>query len=328
MEQIQTQSFVRGQYQPFVPLKAKGTFGVFASGAAADKSMCRMGRETLEEFGYQVKEASFPSQPETPYHFGNEPPKVRAAKLMELADCDEVDVLLALRGGYGTIHILENLDFERLATAGKPIVGYSDITPLLLNFVQRTGRPAVHGAMLAEEFARYSSSESARESVQELLKLLSEDRYCPSYEGAAVRAAEGEGVLLGGNLSMLASLIGTPWDIDYAGALLMIEEVAEAPYRVHRMLSQLRYAEKFRGIRGVLFGSFLDADGNAWDLDQITALANDVFPNDNIPIVSLSGIGHHGLNRPLPLGVRARIREHVLEVQEALVAEASVKKKR
>lgn len=261
----------------------------------------------------------------------------RVTAIYEAFADSEVDVVICLRGGTGASELLPLFDFRRLSRTPKPFIGFSDVTALLLSFNTLAGIPAIHGPHVAFEFARAKDSELARESVDALETFLSgyfagtdstivlrgknardllpEDSSL-RYQTAVIGQLAGPLVapVVPANLTMLLSLLGTPWEPDLNGVILLLEEVNEAPYRIYRMLTQLLLAGKFDGLRGLAFGglSLAEAaareDGAPYDEESLMRrLAEDMFAVFDFPLLYSMPIGHELLNYPVPVRASGRI---------------------
>lgn len=220
-----------------------------------------------------------------------------------LAD-PETEVLWALRGGYGCSRLLEKLAAVPGLDRPKVFVGYSDMTFLHL-FFQRRNWPTVHAAMFWE---LNGSSPQREDNLRRLALLLAgrqdELRYdgLEPYNEAARRAADPvEGAMTGGNLTCLAAACGTPWAVQSEGRILFIEDVKESGYKIDRMLTQLRLAGAFDGVRAVVLGSFSRGD-------EYTEYALKRFAADfSAPVFKTDMFGHGEKNYPLVFGVPAVI---------------------
>ncbi|WP_313643881.1 LD-carboxypeptidase [Pseudomonas sp.] len=214
----------------------------------------------------------------------------------------EVDAILCMRGGYGSMRLLDGLDFELIARHPKPLIGYSDITALHTAIHQHTGLISFHGAMLNADLlgAKLPPTESS------LLALLSgqmrqgdEIVHPAAFALECVVAGTASGRLLGGNLSMLGATLGTLAEIDTQGGILFIEDVNEPLYRVDRLLTQLRLAGKLAGIKGVLVGDFAGITTAA-----LTPLLVETFAPLGVPVLAGWRSGHCDPNVCLPLGAK------------------------
>jgi muramoyltetrapeptide carboxypeptidase len=171
-----------------------------------------------------------------------------------LAD-DLTSVVMCLRGGYGSNYLLEGMDVAKIAQHPKPFFAYSDLTGIQLRLLDELGLPAFHGPMLAADFYLKDGIHLASFNAA----LVGNGYSVGANEGLrTLRAGTARGVLYGGCLSILASLVGTPWEPHTEGTLLFLEDVGAKPYQIDRMLWQLRKAGKFDGVTGVVFGEMLD----------------------------------------------------------------------
>lgn len=227
---------------------------------------------------------------------------LRRADLQRMLDDSTVRGLFCARGGYGSQRIVPSLDLTPLARAPKPVVGYSDATALLAAVVAR-GVTAVHGPMVATDLARGLSARSE----DHLRRLLSDAGYLWEAEFTdVIRHGRAVGRLVGGCLSMIAALLGTPWALETDGAILFIEDVGERPYRIDRLLTHLRQAGVFERLAGLVFGTFMSCpvvDGVS-ALDVVRACCADL----PFPVAFGLPAGHQGdgpgiENLALPLGV-------------------------
>lgn len=217
-----------------------------------------------------------------------------------LADDPSVKAILFARGGHGVLRILPGIDWTRLARVPRAYVGYSDLTPFLLEVVRRLGWVAFHGPMVASDLAAGLEA-SDRDA---LVGALTGE---PVTE-VALAGARGtdvvHGPLLGGCLSLLAAALGTPWRARLDGALLAIEEVGEPLYRVDRMLTHLRLSGSLAAVRGILIGSMSGTEATALEPSHLAELAAELAPG--VPVGWGLPIGHGGRNLTLPLGAPAR----------------------
>jgi len=177
----------------------------------------------------------------------------RISSLMSLWANSQVDLLLSLRGGYGCVQLLEDLDYDYLAKNPKPVLGYSDLTALfaaLYTQAYQTRLPLYHTPMLIE-LSRLKSAE--KNSFENLLGSLDPDAY-KAYEITPRKEK-----ILGGNLSVLTSLLGTKYIYDFRDSVLFIEDCNEPAYKIDRMLYQLKHAGVFSQVKKVIIGEALEA---------------------------------------------------------------------
>lgn len=226
----------------------------------------------------------------------------RHADLDAMLVDERVRAVFAARGGYGSQRIVPRIDWPRLAADPKPIVGFSDVTALLAGAVA-AGVVAIHGPMVGADLAR-GVTERSRAWLHSLLT-------DPAWQWeaevpVAIRPGRAQGRLVGGCLSVLVALLGTPWAPDTEGAVLFLEDTNEYPYRLDRLLTQLRQAGRLDGVAGVVFGTMaacrpLDGLGA---LDVIrTCFADAPFPV-GVGLPAGHATSDAGVeNLALPLGV-------------------------
>jgi muramoyltetrapeptide carboxypeptidase len=274
-----------------------GTIGIAAPAGPIDAERVAAGEKHLREAGFRVaRRADLTDR--CGFLAGDD--ARRASELMELWADPSVDAILCARGGYGCHRIMSQLDAQRVRDAAKPLIGYSDITTLLL-WQRRCcgGLVGFHGPMLEQP-------DPDAESAEALWALLRGTASAP-LRGAPAGGGRAEGVLVGGSLRLVVASLGTPWEIDTRDAILLVEDVNEKPYSVDRMLQQLRAAGKLDGLAGFGAGAFVDCEdprNPEPSVDEV--IAESVRPL-GIPFVRELPFGHVARNLPWPLGVRAAI---------------------
>jgi muramoyltetrapeptide carboxypeptidase len=240
------------------PLPGRGgRLGIFApAGQLQERRRFAAGVKILQQMGFRL---TFPAGLWPGMGYFADSDENRAAEFNRLFGDPEVKALLALRGGYGSLRILDRLDLARLARQPKLVIGFSDLTVLLNALYGRIGLLSLHGPTLS---SLAGLTEAAGQRFYRFLAVGDwEEIASPQIEvlrpGPTVRAP-----LIGGNLASLLSLVGTPWDFSWDGKILLLEETNEPGYRVDRMLSQLRLAGKLAGIKGLLLGDFSHGTGS------------------------------------------------------------------
>ena len=293
-----------------------------APAGPVDEARLERGKAELERLGFAVRvaEGVFDRR-----GFTAGTVESRLLQLHGLWADPDVAAIVCARGGAGTIQLLPGLDRGLVARNPKVLVGYSDITLLHLE-MERLGLTSLHGPMAARELA---DGEAAYDRTSLWHALTGEG--APYATGpddlVALADGKGEGVLRGGCLSMLAATAGTPWAPGRRGepAILFLEDVDEKPYRIDRLLRQLRAAGMIEGVRGVVFGDML---GCAPGIDDDYALEDvllEALAGLDVPVAIGVSSGHtpHP-NVTLPLGVRARL-ECAGEEARLTVLEAPVR---
>lgn len=226
----------------------------------------------------------------------------RRSDLQRMLDDPRVRAIFCARGGYGSQRLVPDLDLAPLARSPKAVVGYSDATALLGSIVG-AGVVAVHGPMVAQDMA---GGLSAR-SEDHLRRLLGDPSYMWEAElPEIVRPGRAVGRLMGGCLSVVAALVGTPWAPETDGAILFLEDVHERPYRLDRLLTQLRQAGKLERLAGLVFGTMMMCPvvDDVAPLDVVRACCADL----PCPVAFGLAAGHQGPgpgieNLALPLGL-------------------------
>jgi muramoyltetrapeptide carboxypeptidase len=216
-----------------------------------------------------------------------------------------IDAILCLRGGYGSPRFLDRIDFELLRCNPKPFVGYSDITALHLAISRYAGFVTFHGPMLNADLLG-GKQQPTESSLLSMLRgelqagsVLSHPR---AYPLITIVPGIARGRLLGGNLSMIAATLGTPYEIDAEGIVLFIEDINEPLYRIDRLLTHLRLAGKLSKLCGVLVGDIAGVDEQA-----LAALLRQTFEPLQIPVLAGWRSGHCDPNLTLPMGAMVRL---------------------
>jgi len=240
----------------------------------------------------------------------------RAAELTGFVEDPDVDAIVCARGGYGCHRIVPMLDATLFRKAAKPLVGYSDITTLLLWQRKVAGLVGFHGPML--ERGRKVEPE-ARES---LVRSLTGMGALPRLPGKSVFGGWAEGRLVGGNLAVVVASLGTPWEIDTRGAILCLEEVNEAPFRIDRALHQLLAAGKLGVAEGVAIGSLIGCEDPRYPSPTVDEVLEEILAPLAVPVVCGLAFGHGSPNLTWPFGARAALDgdRGELELLEAGVA--------
>jgi muramoyltetrapeptide carboxypeptidase len=245
----------------------------------------------------------------------------RAQEFHEFWRREDIAALICVRGGYGSNYLLEKLDYGLIAAQPKILLGCSDITSLLTAIHDRTGLIGFHGPMVAKDIADGTFDEASWKSALE-----GESNWSVPTSGIEVlRAGRAAGRLYGGCLSMLVASLGTPYEIQTEDCILFIEDIAEKPFRIDRMLTQLRLAGKLEKVRGFVFGEMLDCappKGETYTLQQVIMRALEPY---NVPIVYGLKSGHVSSgNITLPIGVQTELKAEGAEVQLRILETATL----
>ena len=232
----------------------------------------------------------------------------RKSDLQWALDNDEIKAIICFRGGYGTVRILDDIDFSHFVNHPKWIVGYSDVTALH-NKITQLGIASLHATMPV------NFKENTEEALLTLKKALFGQAYsitCPANANNKLGTAKGK--LVGGNLSMLYSLSGTKFDLDTNGTILFLEDLDEYLYHVDRMLWNLKLAGKLENLKGLIIGGMTDMNDNTIPFgSNATQIILDAVKEYNFPVCFDFPAGHLDDNRTLIL-----TKEWQLEVSEVL----------
>src|SRR5579875_1176625 len=285
-------------------LRPGDTVGIIAPASGFRRDDLEAGCAELRRLGYQP--FYLPSIFERQLYFAG-PAERRVHELHEMFSRPEVKAILCARGGYGCNYLLPQLDLELVRANPKIFAGCSDVTTLLTDLCDAAGLVTFHAPMVAGDLARpggfeQASWRAALSSGEPYGREFSAEEVEPLAEGTA------EGVLYGGCLSLLCASLGTPYEIRTQGTILFLEDRAERPYRIDRMLMQLKMAGKFDGVRGIIFGEMIDCDEPATLGYTARQVAMRILGELGVPMAFGLKSGHVSRGSiTLPLGVPARL---------------------
>ncbi len=233
----------------------------------------------------------------------------RLSQFLDSIGDGRAKALVALRGGYGSTYLLEHLQRANVG-AVKPLVGYSDITAVEIFLWQMLGWVTFYGPMAAAGFDAGAGKPRGYDMAS-FMRAVTETQagWTVSLEGTALVEGESEGVLLGGCLTLVETTLGTPWELDTADAILVLEDRAIKPYQVDRILMHLKQCGKLEGLRGIVLGDFPDSEPPVKGSPAVADVCRRILGGLGVPVVWGAPVGHTA--RPLltlPLGVRARLR--------------------
>ena len=245
----------------------------------------------------------------------------RAHEFQEFWRRDDIAALICVRGGYGSNYLLEKVDYRAVAAHPKILLGCSDVTSLLTAIHDRTGLVGFHGPMVAKDIADGTFDLSSWKNALQGAANWS----VPTAGVEVLRSGKAVGRLYGGCLSMLVASLGTQFEIQTDGCILFVEDIAEKPYRIDRMLMQMRLAGKLEKVRGFVFGEMLDCappKGETYNLQQVIMRVLAPF---NVPIIYGLKSGHVSSgNITLPIGVEAELEAEGADVSLRIVESSTV----
>ncbi len=261
------------------------------------------GLEHLRSLGFALQLGAH-TQHRGPLFFAGTPEQ-RLSDLHTAFANPHSSIVASVRGGYGSNYLLGNLNLDLLRSHPKPFFAYSDHTGLQLHLLDKLGLPVFHGPMVAADFALDNGVH-----LESFHAALAGNPYTVGHaEGLrTLKPGTAQGTLYGGCLSILVSLLGTPWEPHTEGKLLFLEDTGAKPYQIDRMLWQLRHAGKLEGIRGIIFGEMLDCASPGAPAHLLEEVIQHVFHDMDIPIAIGLRSGHVSRhNVTLTFGVQAAL---------------------
>lgn len=296
-------------------LKKGSTIGITAPASGVDNGEIQEGIALLKASGYSIVLGNTLTRK---FGYLSAPDTERAAEFMEFVERPDIDCILCARGGYGVMRILPMLDFGVIRSNPKIIIGYSDITALLVAITKLSNVITYHGPVASSTFDSFTVdyfkkalckpiAESSEQvpSTEFTPISFSDSRMTTLTDGVA------KGRLTGGNLSMIVATLGTPYEIDTKDSLLFLEDIAEEPYRIDRMLTQLWLAGKLQQCSGIILGQFKNCEAKRIPGFEVSFSLQEVLQSRitslGIPAVYGLPIGHVKSKMTIPLGVMAEL---------------------
>lgn len=253
--------------------------------------------------------------------------KERADELMHMFSNQEVDGILCVRGGYGAMRIVDLLDYDVIQKNPKVFVGYSDITALNIAIYQKTGLVTFHGPVGESNFNDFTVTSfenvlmnpKKRYKYHYLREENTEDN--PEFDFYTINGGKAEGELIGGNLSVLASMAGTKYTPDFENRIAFIEAIGEKTYRVDRMLTQLVQATNLSKANGIVLGAFYKCNVNDPPTLTLKQAIYDILKPLNIPLAYGFPFGHINNKITIPTGINAKFNadRRILKLMEPAV---------
>jgi len=286
-------------------LRPSDVVGIVAPASNIKRADLETGCEALRRSGYRP--FYFDSILEQDLYFAGSVER-RRRELEEMFLREDVRAIVCARGGYGANYLLGALDLQKVKDHPKIFVGYSDLTTLLTYFADGAGLVTFHGPMVAKDWTHEDGVDLASwhaalsETKSWELSLGVDSGVSGLVEG------DGEGILYGGCLSLLAASLGTAYEIRTEETILFMEDLAAKPYQIDRMLMQLKLAGKFEGVRGIVFGEMLDCVQTAKQEYTLEEVVRRVVGELGVPVAYGIRSGHAtARNITLPFGVRAAL---------------------
>lgn len=277
-------------------MKPGDEIGIISPAGPVKEEDLRKGREMLESAGFRVRMAG------NVYHrlgylAGED--NLRLQDLLTMLRTPRIKAIINTRGGYGSLRLLDKIAYDEIKREPKIIVGFSDITALLLAVHAKTGVVTFHGPVLKQ------LGSGDPQNLNNLLQVLGSDQPLRwnLADGKALSAGKVQGPLLGGNLSLICHLLGTPYMPPLEGAILFIEETKEPLFRIDRMLTHLKLSGSLAKLSGMVIGQ-MEGCGDKGAVEQLLL---DMAGELNIALATGLNVGHGGKNLTVPLGVTAEL---------------------
>lgn len=271
-------------------LKKGDLIGVAAPSARFDTALFEKGVACLENMGFRVR---VPEGIFGRLRYLAGPDRDRAGVVNDLFADPGIKGIISVRGGFGAMRILPHLDWEIIQQHPTLFMGFSDASALISGLISRGNTEAIHGPNLVS-LAR-AGEDTLRACYQTLTGRLEEVIVAG---GTCLCPGRATGRLVGGNLATLSHMVGTPFEPDFSGGILFIEDVGEPAYKIDRMLSQLKLAGCLDSVRGVVAGSFEDCANP----EYIPEIISEVFGEMEVPVLTGLDAGHGRTNLPLVMG--------------------------
>ena len=275
-------------------LKKGDAVGIVAPASHFDLDIFHKGIAVLESMGFNPVMDDGLYEKEN-YFAG--PDEHRADLINRYFSDKKIKAIICARGGFGSIRILSLLDFQSIQANPKCFVGFSDITAILSALSQKCGFTVFHGPNVT------TLAKASQKIKDAFYSALATDRSVrmKAQKGIILKSGAATGQVAGGNLTTLCHLLSTPYQSDFTDRLLLLEDTGEAPYRIDRMLTQMKLAGCFGGIAGLVLGTFRGCGRK----DEIYRIAFDAFQEYDIPMLAGLPVGHGQSNLMVPMGLTA-----------------------
>lgn len=285
-------------------LKKKDVIALAAPSFPVEKKEAQRCAKWIEKEGYRVKISRCLMEERNIHGYLAGDGKSRAKDLQELFEDPQVKAIFCIRGGYGSAHLMQDLDFERIKRNPKIFVGYSDITNLHIVLNQFCDLVTFHGPMIYTNFLKKEDAYT-KESFYRAIEMGEEMEFQnpEKQEYEVIRSGKAQGIVTGGNMTVLSRGIGTFFQVDTRDKILFLEEVEETIPCLDMMITQMEYAGLFHKVRGILFGSFKGCSNDRYDASyRVDDFLRERMAKYPIPIMSHIASGHEKPMGTIPLG--------------------------
>ncbi|MBN2572068.1 MAG: LD-carboxypeptidase [Ignavibacteriales bacterium] len=296
-------------------LKAGDTVGLIAPGSYITNEELVSTIANLETLGFKVRYSKYILE-QNGYLSGND--EQRAYDIHEMFADKNIKGILCARGGYGCMRILDLLDYELIKNNPKCFIGFSDITALLYGIYQKTGLVCFHGPVGISSMNDYTLDYLKKTVMEKRNSLViksaveENEETNSAYKKYVITSGSAEGILVGGNLSIVAALVGTPYFVGLENKILFLEEIGEEPYRIDRMLTQLILSGEMKKVKGIVLGVFRDCESKEEDPSyeksfSLSQVLFDRLQNLGVPVMYGMSFGHIRNKITIPFGVKAKL---------------------
>ena len=270
--------------------------GIAAPAGPFEIAKFERGVAAIKDMGFEVL---VPDDLQQPERFLAASDAHRASQLTDLFRTPEINGIICARGGYGSLRILDLMDFDLFRHYPKIFMGFSDISALISSITRQSRLTAFHGPNVT------TLGQATPQTKTSFYHAVTSDQplNIRSQKSRVISPGIGTGIVSGGNLATLCHLLGTPYAPAYQNQILVIEDTGEAHYRVDRMLFQMKMAGCFQGLSGIVLGSFHDCGR----YEGICNIVKNVFEDLQIPILGGFEIGHGDDNVTIPMGIQATL---------------------
>jgi len=290
-----------------LPLKEGSTVAFTAPASPAGVGEVRVAAKLFEKIGCKTIIGQTAAKPNYSYRYFSESDDFRAEEFMDLIRNTDVDAIICARGGYGVMRILEKIDYDEISRNPKIIMGFSDITALLNAVYKLSKVVTYHGPVAASTFTSYT--------MEKMQEVLFASKPLPlviqTKNPIVINSGNAKGKLVGGNLRMVISAMGTPYEPDMKDSILFLEEVSEHPYQIDRMLTQLRMSGKLAQTKGIVFGIFEDLNRRRPFFPNYSFTIKEVIQQiiEPLGIPCFIGLpfGHVKDKATIPIGIKGEI---------------------
>jgi muramoyltetrapeptide carboxypeptidase len=301
-------------------LNPGSTIAVISPASSAERGRLLRGCENLGQLDYRVRDTSATRKPDG---YFAAPFESRLEELQNALSNPDYRAVFCSRGGYGSAELLDQLKTARLRKP-KIVCGFSDLTSLHIFLWQKLSWVTFYGPLVAHGFDAGANATGGYDPDSFMCAMTAtHSAWSIPLRGETLVRGTARGILLGGCVTLLETSLGTPWELDTRGAILLLEDRGVKPYQLDRMLLHLRQAGKFKHVRGILLGEFPESDPPEGSATTVSDVCQRILGPLRIPIVYGAPAGH--TPRPmltLPLGIRARLHaagEGHLEILEPAV---------